>query len=672
MKTLAPLLAFLLALLLVGAAFAFGLLILDPALPNFDGMPLFLVLSCAFVLLCIVNRVGAVSYARRRFEMDAEGRNAFLNEERRVAAERDPDAALRELGHLAVLPVALLALYFVLILGMTVSFALANIDFDLKFAPLWIFWYLCFMPLVRRLQLMRGKLCREELVPADKMPHVRALAEKAARAAGVKGRVQLQLILENDITVKRVRRSYLVFLGTRALAVATEAELYAALLREFAYYADPRISRRLARYELLCGLGDARPRLGSWFFDLFFSPADVYMEWVMIHYKLAVSRKLEGMATALIRREGHATASLSMLAKEAMWDYFDHEWFLHLTESIHTHADTAAEYEFTVCDGFRKAMEERYGAWLGMARRMLPQAYYVGVSLEENARLLGLSLRDLPTPPAFPSPDTPLGCECIRPALDFPPAVEARYPRVRKDDYERHLGIIAAYEAGDRDLPAYELSPILNAYHALHRVRDVEALCDRILAEEPDFAHALYFKGNCRLYRYETTGIDDIYRAIDINKNYMQEGFALIETYCRLTGMEEEMNALLRRREAVVNAHAAEHDDAGSLHPTDRLVKETELNAELPAMLAYMAAAGNGCIERIYLVRKVISEDFFTSAFVIAFREDASGEDRETAYLTVFHYLDAADWQYSLFVLDRQTAEAVAKVPDSLVWERNQ
>ncbi len=666
----ASFLAFLLAAVFVTVSVLAGALLKIP-FSNFDGKPLFLILIGAFILICTVNRKGAVAFARRRFAMDDEERHRWLTDERRDACEKDPDSALAELGNLSVLPISLLILYGLFVVGISVSLGLASFSPTLRTVFLMPILHLFAAPIYNRLLLARGRLHREELVPEGEMPHIREMAERAARAAGIKGHICLQTISDKDISVKRFGKTYLVFLGTRALAVASEEELYAAILREFVYYTDPRIDRRARRYDCLASLGSAKPRGASWVFDLFFSPADVYMEWNTIFYKLAMSRKLDRMAADTILGKACARADLSMMAKQDMWDYFDHEWYTQITDSIFAHAEDPNAYEMACCDAYRRAMEQRYPVWRRMLGQKIPSAYYVGASLDEQCRLLGLTLDDIPEVPAFPSPDTLIGRECLNPSLRSSRRAK-HYEEIRQNDYFESLKTVTEWEASDRDQPAYELSAVLNAYHSLHRIRDVEALCDRILTEEPDFAHAVYLKGLCRLQRYETTGIDDIYRAIDLNKNYMHDGFEQIETYCRLTGLEDELNALLRRRETVVNANAAEQNEAGILRATDRLVKETELDTELPAILAYMAEAGDGCIDRIYLVRKVISEDFFTSCFVIDFAPGTDESVKRTAYTTIFHYLDAAEWQYSLLIYNRDTEAAVKRVPDSLIWERRQ
>jgi hypothetical protein len=85
-----------------------------------------------------------------------------------------------------------------------------------------------------------------------------------------------------------------------------------------------------------------------------------------------------------------------------------------------------------------------------------------------------------------------------------------------------------------------------------------------------------------------------------------------------------------------------------------------------------MEKVSEGCIREIYLVRKVISEDFFSSVFVINFEYGAPQEAMRRAYEAIFNYLDAypVDWQFSLFLYDRETEAAVKRVEGSLVWSK--
>ncbi len=639
---------------------------LHPLIPTFDGTPLFFILLGAFLLLCFVNRLSAKAFVDSHFGMPPEEQERLMDDHR-AKSSADPDAVLKQLGDIPFLPMTLIVLYTLLTAGMAVSLGMATSVGPFRPIVALPLAALLLGPIQTRLALLQGKLHLEELMPESAMPVTHELARRAARVAGVKGAVRLQVVYDRDISISRIRGTYVVFLGSRLLTVATEEELYAGILRQFVFFSDPRINRRINLHYRLSNMGSAKPRRVSWFFDLFYSPADAHMEWYAALYNTALTRKLARDAAALLQAEGCARADASLTVKQEMWEYFDFEWFTHLPGSVYESPMEPVNYEATICTAFRNAMERRWDVWLPRVLAKLPQENFIGVTPAENRALLGLTVADLPTRAVFADPSTPFGGEDAR--IHQAPAPE-RYAEARRVYYTEPMEVITAWEASDRDRPTYEISPVLDAYRTLHRSSDLEALCDRILSDEPDFAHALFLKGYCLLTRHEVEGIDFIYRAIDINKNYMREGFDRVSQYCRLMGLADEMETFRRRSRHVVEAHAAEHDDACSLRVTDRLVKETGLDAELPAMLDYMVKVSEGTVERIYLVRKVISEDFFTSAFVIYITPGADRAAVDRAYNAIFHYLDAQEWQYSLFLYNRETEMALKKVPDALVWEK--
>jgi hypothetical protein len=249
------------------------------------------------------------------------------------------------------------------------------------------------------------------------------------------------------------------------------------------------------------------------------------------------------------------------------------------------------------------------------------------------------------------------------------------YEKAREREYLEPLRTVEAYEASPEGYSTPELSPVINAYRELGRITEAEAICDSILESETNRfarAHAIYFKGMCMLHRYETEGIDLIYQAIDLNKNYMKDGFEMVADYCALCGLADEYADCLRRSDIQTSAHAYNQEGASYLVATDHVEREEALGEMLPEILSYMEQVAEGCIREIYLVRKVISEEFFTSVFVINFDYCVSDEQMRKTYSAIFNYLDAypVDWQFSLFVYDKETERAVKLVKGSLVWEK--
>ncbi len=668
------------------AASAFLGLGLREWFPDFDGLPLFLILLVALVLLCVVNRVTARVYARSHFGMPPSERRKHL-EGFMEECRHDPEAVLRRYDSMNALPVFLLALYFV------ITFALGTL-------PLLCIYVNCpwwrLIPCIVSLLLSLGmfgmlfyryfdvlfakRLNKKLLVPEGKLPVLEGMAKKAAEAVGIKGKIRLEMTRDCDCDVNRFGNTYVVFFGSRLLTVLTEEELYQHLLMAFDFFSHSKEYRRTLRAYRLGMMGSADIRPVFFIFDLYFSYADVYLEWEYDLYMAALRRYTDACACERIKAVGNPAAAVSALDKRAMWRHFAFESNDFLTIPFYAPEKPEKKHEAMVCDAFRNAITKRHVAWRRLLGEEFPTATDMHPLHREYWRLLSTDGQNPEEQWSLPEGDSPYVREV---AVAIGEIVENRlyedirrgYKTSRKEEYLELLETVEAYEKNPTGYTTPELSPVINAYRDLCRIPEAEAICDRILATEENrfaTAHAAYFKGMCRIHRYDTGGIDLIYRAIDLNKNYMEDGFTMVEEYCTMCGLADEYETFLRRAETQMAAHARNHAGAGSLAPTDHLVKEEELGNMLPDILAYMEKVSEGKLKRVYLVRKVISEDFFSSVFVIDFEAGEEGWTPRRAYDAIFNYLDSypVDWQFSLFVCDPNTMMAVSRVEGSLVWEK--
>ena len=652
--------------------------------PDFDGAPLLAILMAAMVFFCIVNRTAAKIYARNHFGMPPEERRA-LRDRHAAEVKADPKAAMAKFDGMETVPIFLLILYFALTfaigsLWLSCStyeeaawrFILAAVALLGSAALFAMAFYRIFDTVLRK------KLNKAALVPEGALPQLEALAKKAARTAGLKGTVRLELTRDCDCDVNRFGKTYVAFLGSRLLSVLTEEELYQCLLACFDYFARPKEYNRILRLHRLGELGAADIRPAFCVFDWFYSYADVTLEWEYDLYVTAYKAHIDRMADERLRQQGDPSVAVGAMAKRAMWRHFTFEAANYLVKPFYYEPKLHDHFERDVCDAYRLALSRRHGDWWdALERELRPER-------EQHFPLFRDSRRNLAPHahgPAVWVPDlsTPYGQEVTAAVAMVDARIHGElspgYTAHRKREYLEPLAVTEAYEQNPEGYTTPELSPVINAYRDVCAYDKAEAICDGILATETNqfaLAHALYFKGMQMLHRYETEGVDLIYRAIDLNKNYMKDGFEMVEEYCTLCGLEDEYATYLRRADIQMSAHAYNHDAAGELTPRDHLVREEELRDMLPDILSYMEQVSEDAIREIYLVRKVISEDFFTSAFVLNFDYGIDRETLDRVYVAIFNYLDAypVDWQFSLVLYDRATEAAVKSVDGSLVWRK--
>ena len=231
------------------------------------------------------------------------------------------------------------------------------------------------------------------------------------------------------------------------------------------------------------------------------------------------------------------------------------------------------------------------------------------------------------------------------------------------------------WQRRETPLAAEESRNVIDALGILGRTEELEALCDEIIANtENVFAtpHALMSKGVCLLNRYDKEGIDYIYRAIDINHNYLESGLERIGEFCCLMGLETELEEY---REKAVELQQENHDSfehSANLTARDDLVADTMPKEMLDSILAYIKSIDHeDDVDTVFLVRKIVNDHYFTSVFVVNFKIGTEPETIDTFMDALFNHLDTRpeDWQFSLFLYDSVTAPAVKKVKNSCVYQ---
>ena len=185
-----------------------------------------------------------------------------------------------------------------------------------------------------------------------------------------------------------------------------------------------------------------------------------------------------------------------------------------------------------------------------------------------------------------------------------------------------------------------------------------------------NYAH--YMHGCFLLRSYDDAGIAHIYQAIEGNSNYIETGLEMLGQYCCITGNQQELDKYRSQSMDIMQQQKDVYREIGVLRKNDRLQPEDLPEDLLKPLLAYIAAADEGVVDKIYLVRKVITEDFFTSVVVVKFREEANAMSRKDMEDKLFQYLDTcSDWQFSLFDYDSVARVKVETIPNSCIYSKD-
>lgn len=452
--------------------------------------------------------------------------------------------------------------------------------------------------------------------------------------------------------------SYFINLGAALLPLLTEEELENMLIHEVAHirYGDVRHTETLAFLRsILCGALEAVLPFG-----VYFRLPTALILWCG-SIDMAISSEIsERRADRAILQYGNPSVYTGLLAKLGCKDLYDVEVERWMPEPEYLPEEPRPHPILRHTEAFRRAVSERLSFWRTLLDQELPPLMDSHPTFRERREAIG----NLPYDVVFPADNAggPINTEISR-IVETVEAAQTdspeEYAKAREEVYLKPKKLVDEWEAAGE--PLWEpdrMIPVIEAYMRLVRYDRAEAICDRMLSELPDdfgLTFARFIKGRILLDRWDPAGIALIDRALDDNNNYTDEGLQAIIVFCRWMNLPDELTA---HREKLMDKsqHSIDvSDQFNSLTPKDRLSAETLPDGRLEEILNFIHSIDTGsAISDIWLVRKTVTDDAFTSAFVVRFRDDVEDDVLNDIMNQIFRHLDNCpyDWQYSLFLYE--------------------
>lgn len=509
------------------------------------------------------------------------------------------------------------------------------------------------------------------LLPEADYPRLYGLARRAAEESGWQGAVRLFIAPLPGACVGMIRQVLCLQLGALTLGTMTEEELYAIFRHEFAHMgAENRQRNREQAYFSFLSEG-RNPNALSFFTTLYYRFLDSWYATEHELYSYASTLGIESRADQAMAGNPQAAAASLLKLK-----YFDlYRWEREAEDAAPDwQPETPPEH---LCAGVRerfcRAFPERRKDWQKLTLAEIPARSATHPTTWERIRALGLE--QLPSIDLNPKGE--LAGECARAVeqMDDQMAqgLAESYQQTHRENYLEPLERLTAWEAAGRPLKAEDYADLVEDLQTLNRQSDALELCDRAIRELPAAAscYAYFVRGVHRLHRYDREGLEDLYTAIRGSSNFIDDALEQIGSFCCLMGLREELEEYRQKALALVQRQRDELSQLDSLSRGDKLSQEQLPEGMLEGILAYIREISQDSIEKIFLVRKTITPEFFTSAFVIGFLPETPEQTRREVLHKIFRYLDTStDWQFSLFQREEVPKGLVERVENSCVFER--
>lgn len=663
-------------LLLVAASFllGFGMYILgillwkkQPCLDVGRGTVLLIAGYALAVLLPVGGYLGLIRIRRRYGSMSVAERQQFILSHREQA-EETAAKKLRDLrNQRRVVNVYAVSLG---VLGVVLAFFSGWLhQSDTWVVPRVFFCAFLILAAFGQLQLPVPRVFvedMEDVLPEEEYPNLYRLARRAAEENGCHAEIRVVAAPENTVGIFRVQDVFLIRMGVLTMAMLTEEELYAVLLHEFAHEsAENEAANREMDYNRFVTDGRNLHAISN-LTNLFYLLPDAkhVLDFELFRYAAAID--VENRADAAMA--SCAQAAASCLLKIKYFDLFAWESNAKDSPSLYACKEPVNTVLRDEMARFLVSVEARQDDWKEITKKEIPSRAATHPTTWTRIQNMGLS--ELPQLVWHQSEE---GQKALT-YMDKRIAQNVQnYQEARKEHYEKPLERVTQWEAAGSPLVAEAYADLVQDLQTLGREADAIRLCERAIEELSPIAasYARFIRGMHRLYCFHSDGLEDLYEAIRQNSNYIDEGLNLIGSFCCMMGMQEELDVYREKALTLGQRQEDEFSQIGTLSKKDALSEEHLPEGMLDDILGYIGSISQNSISEIYLVRKTISDSFFTSAFVIRFLPEVPEETKQEVLHRIFCYLDTStDWQFSLFSFEEVPKGLVERVPNSLVFKK--
>lgn len=513
----------------------------------------------------------------------------------------------------------------------------------------------------------------ETYISVNEYPELQTLVKQAANTLGFDGEIRIAILPDCNAGIAQIGKIYSIQLGAILLNILSKEELYNVLLHEFAHlkYDNDNTSAKEHKYNAWLTHGGT-PTLVSGIANLTFS----YFHTVYSHqyslYMYSAAIIIESYADKAMLCYGNTEMAASALLKLKYYDLFSWEKEANNENNFYESEEplkTVLTAEITNLNATIQNRSEQWNKYIDI-ELLSRSATHPTLKMRLNA----LNITEFKIKESVDSDSYKSDC---RKALEY---IEdlihknriSTYANERKKYYVLPKELVDKWETAGRPVIAEEYYDVITNLRILGRIDEAYELCERAIAELSDsaasFAH--FIKGCILLHRYDESGIDHIYHAIETNPNYIEDGLEIIGTFCCMTGNQDELNIF---REKAVNLAQNSKDKyihLSSLSKKDNLSSEHLSEELMNGIMLYIDSVSNDTIKNIYLVRKNITKEYFTSVFIIQFDEGINENVQDDVMHRIFCHLDTYSWQFSLFNYTDVADVNIKEIENSCVFTK--
>lgn len=489
------------------------------------------------------------------------------------------------------------------------------------------------------------------ILSEDAYPLICKTAREAASIAGYRGRIRI-FLGDHGIGIFSQGWTENLILGVPEAMLLTREELRQVLIHEFSHVvqADTRHSRRIARAleKWDAEKGSGLTRWGRVFLRI---PQDILRR-ESAYYQSLSDIYREELADAAVANLGDPQQHVNALAKCYAWQLFQQVPRRELVYDLFQPESPREDYYNYLLEAFRSALSKEETHWRAVFAREIPSRFDSHPIFRVRAEKSGITdynMRTEEPDSAYRREIQVLLQQCNR--MIFESSSPEDYSQDRREHYLERKSLID--EAAK--IPDWSQVPVAHRLNYAKALACVEPELQKqvlasILQQDPENYYAMWLLGQTLYDEDNASCVELLYRAAQLNRNYIQDAYTQIGTFAMQAGRQDLLDTYMTRVVNQLKISRELNNQLSAIRPGDRL-GENDLPADVFSEVRdTIFHRGGTHLAHLYSVKKATMQGpaYF---YFLEFSKTAKRPVKDSIFEDIFQYLSQRKEVFSLLSL---------------------
>lgn len=443
-------------------------------------------------------------------------------------------------------------------------------------------------------------------IKKDEYPRLWELVTNVASKFDIKKKIRVYLIYDNNAGVLENSKYCEIVLGIQLVFLLNEEELANILTHEFAHvYLNHTsktysLNRGIERWK---NLKETNNNIFDKFSGILYYPITIMMYYNYEVFQMVSSRVKETETDNLVIEKGDKQIYINALAKTSIYNFFLYDECYRTTDIYHKES-ILDDYFSVLYKIFMKFYDRDKEIMEEIITKRIPARIDTHYPFKYRMDLLGVDDFEVLFSKQIPEIEKLINHANALIQEDF----KGEYNRARHENYSKHLEIITKFESGEKEFNSLELFDCAYSYRMLGKLDKAMEIYNLLIEDNNDSPKLNIAKGSLLLSFFDNSGIDLIYKAMELNDKYLKEGIEIISEYCLKMGLEEELEKirayLKKHRDFIINIQPKTQ----RVNVKDKFLKTDLSDAAIGEIVNFISRDLKTA--RVYIVDKIVDKNY--------------------------------------------------------------